>query len=63
MVGGGLLVLCSLPGSSTVKYSNGYSNVKYSNGYSNVKSQMVTMVRGQGGQFQSVFPLIVILLE
>ena len=50
VVGGGLLVLCSLPGSPTVKYSNGYSNVK---------SQMVTMVRGQGGQFQCVFPLIV----
>ena len=40
-VGGGLLVLCSLPGPPVVKQ----------------RMQMVTMVPGQGGRFQSVcFP-------
>ena len=40
-VGGGLLVLCSLPGSPVIKQLMG----------------MVTMVPGQGGQFQSLcFP-------
>ena len=37
-VGGGLLVLCFLPGPPAVKPSR----------------QMVTMAAGQGGQFQSV---------
>ena len=41
LVGGGLLVLCSLPGPPVVKQL----------------MQMATMVPGQGGQFQSVcFP-------
>ena len=38
LVGGGLLVPCSLPGPPVVKQL----------------MQMVTMVPGQGGQFQSV---------
>ena len=38
LVGGGLLVLCSLPGPPVVKQL----------------VQMVTMVTGQGGRFQSV---------
>ena len=40
-VGGGLLVLYSLSGSPVIKQL----------------MQMVTMVPGQGGRFQSVFPL------
>ena len=41
LVGGGLLVLCSLPGPPVIKQL----------------MQMVTMVPGQGGQFESVcFP-------
>ena len=43
-VGGGLLILCSLPGPPAVKQLR----------------QMVTMVPGQGGQFQvSVLPLTI----
>ena len=38
-VGGGLLVPCSLPGPPVIKQ----------------RMQMVTMVPGQGGQFQSVY--------
>ena len=41
LVGGGLLVPCSLPGPPVIKQL----------------MQMVTMVPGQGGQFQSMFPL------
>ena len=41
LVGGGVLGLCSLPGPPAVKQ----------------RMQMVTMVPGQGGRFQSVFPL------
>ena len=44
-VGGGLLVPYSLPGSPVVKQL----------------MQMVTMVPGQGGRFQSVFPLTSLL--